>query len=123
MAVRNDMSEKKQLSKKGDSKETIDRLKQLLNKQSKELKRLRSENKSLQEAWTKTEEYIQKLTANVSILDMIHESQIGEVKNVTKTCPNCSNRTMKQTTHGSLCMVYCKCGYRNRVNGNGSSET
>jgi hypothetical protein len=54
-----------------DKKETISKLRAQIRQQEKYIEELKSENKTLVDAWTKTESFLEEITAGVSLEEIL----------------------------------------------------
>lgn len=118
------------VSKKDSIEKAIEKNEALiakLNRLEKENKRLRSENRTLQNAWQETEEYLVAISEEKDIDQIFDEIDTKtELRKVRQPCPNpkCSSKTMNKRKFDGYSIVSCKkCGYRNRVDERGLEET
>ena len=98
----------------------LNNLRKIILKLKKEVKRLKSENSTLKNAWNKTESYLIAISKDKTIKEIFDEL---ESKTFTRTikmkCKKCDNNTMNKRQFDNYFLVYCsKCGYRNRINDN-----
>lgn len=116
---------------KSDSNKTIAKknlnLTDRIIKLERENKKLRSENRTLKNAWQKTEEYLVAISDNKKIETIFNEIDTKtNLRKIKQKCPNsdCSNNTLNRRKFDGYSVVSCvKCGYRNRVDERGSKKT
>ena len=73
----------------------IDRLKRL----EREVKKMRSENRTLQDAWYRTEDYLVAISENKTIKEIFNEIDTKtNLRKVRKKCPNsdCGNNNLNK---------------------------
>ena len=109
--------------KKDSIKEAIgknDVLLKRLEKLERENKKLKSENKTLQDAWHKTEEYLVAISEGKTIGKIFEEIDTQtNLRKIKKSCPNskCGGKTLNKRQYEGYHVLSCmRCGYRNRVN-------
>jgi Zn ribbon nucleic-acid-binding protein len=118
------------VSKKDSIETAIEKNLSLIDKIDKlmrENKKLRSENRTLKNAWQKTEEYLVAISEEKDIDEIFNEIDTKtNLRKIRKSCPNsgCSSKTMNKRKFDGYSIVSCvKCGYRNRVDERGTEET
>ena len=94
-----------------------------LSKNSREIKRLKSENKTLRAAWEKAEKYI-IMIAEKEYLDNPNENILDDdTLEKTIRCPSCKSKGAKNIGLGKFNILICNsCGYRKRFNEGKSSQ-
>lgn len=117
------------IHKKDSIEEAIDKndaLIRRLEKLEKENKKLKSYNRTLKDAWQKTEDYLVAISEDKDIDEIFEEiDSKTELRKMKKSCPNskCRNRTLNKRKFDGYHIISClKCGYRNRVNEGRSSQ-
>lgn len=117
------MSKSKMIDETAKKEVLVDKIKRL----EKEIKKLRSHNRTLQDAWHKTEDYLIAVSENKSIKEIFDEIDTKtSLRKIKKKCPNskCGNNTLNKRNYGEYHIISCsRCGYRNRVNEKGSSTS
>jgi len=96
--------------------EELDILRKKVKRLEKENRMLRSQKKTLEGAWEKTEDYLISVSNGKTIEQIFKE--IGtetKLERIKEICPNCTRRVMNKQQFEGFYMAYCKCGYRNRV--------
>jgi len=114
------------VSKKDSIEEAIDKndalLRQLI-KVGAEIKKLKSQNNTLKNAWKITEEYLINISKEKSLKDISEEIENARLIKIKKNCPNCKKKGMIKHQYDGFSTISCeKCNYRNKVNEKGSSE-
>ncbi len=113
---------KKRVVKQKTHKEDVDYEKQI-RKLERENRRLKSDNRSLQEALSITDDYLISITKDKTLEEVMKD--VNENKDVTiqEKCPNCGTSEMKKINLGTTKIVACtSCPYRNRLNEPGSTQ-
>lgn len=95
-----------------------------IRKLEKELKRLKIENKSLQSALEKTDEYLINMMKDKPLNEVMQDIKENSDAVVREKCPKCGTQEMKKINLGTIKIVTCtRCPYRNRLNEPGSDQT
>ncbi len=110
----------------GKTKDANRKLKGQIRNLQKTIKRLESENKTLNRAFNKSCDFIQQKLSNKSlrqIMDMIDnfeykETERGRIAEREKnTCPKCNEEESYKTMNFEKFKInICKCGHRSKVN-------
>lgn len=106
-----------------DTDERVTKLEIRVKKLEKERKKLISDNRTLQNALEKTEEYIMAISKDKNVSHIIDEIESSKLN---KECPNCGNKKMHKTNYGEFYIETCEyknCGYRNRIHEARSNKT
>lgn len=89
----------------------------MIRKLEKEIKRLRSENSSLQDALRTTDEYLMAISQDKTIENVFQEIQEKTNVKAKESCPNCKSSNMRKISLGVVRIIACSnCSYRNRIN-------
>lgn len=97
----------------------IEKLKSRIRKNETTLKKLKSENKTLNKTWDKTENYLDDVTGDKPLGEVIKTvRENGKLKKENGPCPKCGRHTIDKLIFTSFHIVICEtCDYRTRVNG------
>ena len=88
----------------------------------KEIRRLKSENKTLTNAWSATEKYLVDISRDKTINDIFQEIVEKADRKMNEKCPKCQCEDMRRINLGAVQIICCSsCDYRNRVNAKGST--
>lgn len=97
-----------------------------LDSLERENKKLKSQNKTLNNAWQKTEEYLVAISDKKDIDEIFEEIDTKtNLRKIRKKCPDskCGGKTMNKRKYDGYYILSCtKCGYRNKVNEKRSSQ-
>jgi hypothetical protein len=114
------------VSSKDSIEDAIDKNEKLIAKigrLEREIKKLRSSNRTIKDIWTKTEEYLLAISEEKSLKEIFSEIDTKtSLRKVKKKCPSCSNKQMNKRHYDGYYVISCDCGYRNRVDERGSSK-
>ena len=79
--------------------------------------KLKSENRTLTNAWKKTEDKWHKEIKDVPLEAVFESIESGKpIKNLKRECKRCSSRKMKKIQFEGFHIIICShCGYRNRI--------
>lgn len=101
-----------------------DRESEKIRRLEKENRRLRSENKTLKNAWEATETYLIAISRDKTINDIFQEIEEKTDRKVKEKCPKCGCEEMTRINLGNIKIICCSgCDYRNRVNEKGPAQT
>lgn len=96
--------------------EYIEKLKSRIRKNEGKLKTLRTENKTLNQTWDKTEYFLDDLTNGKPLSDVIKAAQDGKFSKENGPCPKCGRHTINKLVFPGFHIVVCEmCPYRARV--------
>ena len=101
-----------------------DNLLKKIAKLEKKIKKLKSENNTLLDAWKKTEEYLTIISKDKGIREIFDEiEKKTKTKMAGEVCPNCmSINTGKEEENGYQILFCTKCDYRNRIDDKRSEQ-
>lgn len=96
------------------------------HKLEKEIKRLKSENGTLMDAWEITEEYLCAVSEGKTREEIFNEiATKTNLNKIKKKCPapKCGENIMNKKQFDGFYIISCsRCGYRNKVNEKRSSK-
>ncbi len=117
------------IHKKDSIEDAIDKNEALIRRLyriEKELKKVQSQNKTLKDAWQKTEDYLVAISEDKNIEAIFEEIDTKtNLRKVKQKCPNsrCNGKMMNKRKYEGYNILSClKCGYRNRINEGRSSK-
>ncbi len=117
------------IHKKDSIEDAIDKNESLIRRLvrlEKELKKIKSQNRTLKDAWQKTEDYLVAISEDKKIEVIFEEIDTKtSLRKVKQECPNseCNSKMMNKRKYDGYDILSClKCGYRNRVNEGRSSK-
>ena len=96
--------------------EYIEKLKNRIKKDKESKGKLKSANKSLAKAWTKTEYYLDEVTGSKSLSEVIATAKDdGKLSTENDECPKCHKHTIERMVFSGFNIVLCEeCDYRAR---------
>lgn len=114
--------------KKGDSLEdTIEKNEKLLTmirKLNRQLKDLQTKNKTLQQAFDKTEVYLQDVVVDKNLNEVMECIKEWKPFVSTDKCAMCQNKGVKKINFNDFYVVLCnKCGHKKRVQNEPEEKT
>jgi hypothetical protein len=94
----------------------VKKLKATLRKRDKTIVQLKSEVKTVDRAWRKTETYLKEITNGKSLSEIIKTVEDGRPLSKTNImCPECKILKVNKIIFTGFHIVNCKCGYRKRI--------
>ena len=116
------MSKKREVEKKIHKKDCD--CEKHIRKLERENKRLKAENKTLNDAIRSTDDYLVDMLKDRSVEEIVQSVKDRADTVVQAKCPNCGKNEMKHINLGIIKIVACTgCPYRNRLNESGPSQT
>lgn len=94
----------------------------IIRRLERENKRLKSENKTLQDALNASEEYLIAISSEKTLQYIFEEIDKKTEVKTKQQCPKCNSEHMKRINLGNIQIVSCSCGYRNRTNESGPTQ-
>jgi hypothetical protein len=83
----------------------------------KENRRLKSENKTLQDLLNKNDSYMYEMVKDQPVEELMIRVRENAPEAVKDKCPNCNCDEMKKINLGTIQIIVCtRCPYRNRLN-------
>jgi len=108
-----------------DAKVKNDKLIKKLKKAEREVSKLRTEIKTIQDAWDKTEVFLGDFMGDQDLFDLINQSKDGKLlkiesdKKKSTKCSKCSNSSIKTLIFDKFTVNICtSCNYREKVENN-----
>lgn len=97
----------------------VEKLERKIKRLERDKRKLQSENKTLKDAWEKTEAYLLAISSEKKIETIFDEiDHKTSLTKISKECPNCGNKKMRKTDYNGFTIEICEakgCGYRNRI--------
>jgi len=97
-----------------------DHYEKIIQRMERDIEKLKAKNKMLTEAAETTETYLLAITKDKTIQEIFQEVLDNTKTNIEGRCPKCGSEGMKKINLGHIKVISCSCGYRNRVNEQGS---
>lgn len=92
------------------------KLKKTIRRRDKTIRQLRSDAKTAEEAFRRTETYLKEVTDGKPLSEILRTVESNKpLSPIKKSCPKCNSRDMKKIIFTGFYVISCKCGYRNRV--------
>jgi predicted transcriptional regulator len=120
--ARDNLMSKKRVAETKILKKETDHDKQI-QKLEREIRRLKTENKTLHDAMRKTDEYLIDMVKDKTVEEVMQSIKDNADVVVQEKCPNCGTDEMKKINLGTIKIIACtRCSYRNRLNEPGPSQ-
>ena len=96
--------------------EQIQKLKCTIRNRDKSIRQLKSQIKTTEAAWKKTEIYLQEVTNGKPISEVLRTVEADKpLSKVGEACPSCGANNMNKLLFTGFHIIVCECGYRNKV--------
>ena len=95
----------------------------IVRKLEKENRKLKSQYKTMETTWGKTEERYKEAVKDIPLREIMENIETGNLlKGKSKDkCSQCESKKLKKIPFDGFCVVKCdQCGYRNRIDDNPS---
>ena len=99
-------------------------LEKIIEKQEREIKRLKAQLKNVNETLKTTEEYLIQISKNKTLDFIQNEIEDKTPVKFSHSCPRCKSHDMRKISLGVVTIIACNdCEYRNRLNESGPKGT
>ena len=115
------MSNKKVAAEK--LKKSEEQYEKIISRMERDIEKLKAKNKALLDALKTTETYLDSISKDKTIQEIFQEVLDNTKVNVAGKCPRCHAEGLKKINLGFVKIISCSCGYRNRINESGPSQT
>ncbi|HBI01203.1 MAG TPA: hypothetical protein DDY18_06220 [Flavobacterium sp.] len=111
------MGRKKHTEKPHNNEEKLEKV---IVRLERDINKLKSRNKSLEEDLKATAEYLMQISRDKTLDFIQQEIQDKTEVKTDKVCPRCSSTNMRRVNLGVVTIIACgDCEYRNRINESG----
>ena len=115
------MAKKRRTEKVHNNEEKLEKV---IARLERDINKLKSRNKSLEEDLKTTAEYLMQISRDKTLEFIQQEIQDKTKTKTDMTCPSCRSINMRKINLGAVTIVACgDCEYRNRLNESGSQQT
>ena len=96
--------------------EQVKKLNATVRTKDKAIRQLKSQVKTAESAWRKTEIYLNEVTDGKPLSEVLKTVEAGRpLSKIGEACPNCGAHDMNKILFTGFHIITCDCGYRNKV--------
>lgn len=111
---------KKHGSKKANKQD--EQYEKIILRMERDIEKLKAKNKALSSILKANEKYLIEISKDKTIHEIFKEVVENTEVNTKDKCPKCNTTGMKKINFGCVKIIVCTCGYRNRINEQGTPE-
>lgn len=107
----------------GELPEKTERLQEIVRKQKTQIENLKNENrklksqiKTLNSAWSKTEVFLENISDGRSLENMLKDAEAGMLSKHEASCRQCKGKDVGMLDYANFRIVVCnKCGFKAKI--------